>query len=177
MLSTSQRSTGAVDIVALTVGGLLGAAIGAGAGWWVWGRSRRTLSNQVVNMYKRLTAADIERQRLKEELAAVADARQAVDIDLREAVTSNGPPSHDMSVVLEELETQPDLKLVKGIGPKMAVVLAGEGITSLSRLANMSDSALDHLSIRLPTLAERIEKEGWREQARELLSPSRSHAK
>jgi predicted flap endonuclease-1-like 5' DNA nuclease len=177
MLSISQRSTGAVDIVGLIVGALLGAAMGAGAGWWVWGRSRRTLSNQVVNMYKRLTAADIERQRLKEELAAVADARQSVDIDLREAVTSNGPPAHDMSVVLEELETQPDLELVKGIGPKIAVLLAGEGITSLDRLANMTDSALYHLSIRLPTVAERIEKEGWREQARELLSPSRSHAK
>jgi len=171
-----------VDIVGLLVGGLLGAAIGAVAGWWVWGRSRRTLSNQVVNMYKRLTAADIERQRLKEELAAIADARQPdarqpVGIDLREAVTSYGPPAHDMSVVLEELETQPDLELVKGIGPKMAVLLAGEGITSLNRLANMTDSALYHLSLRLPTLAERIEKEGWRDQARELLSPSRSHAK
>jgi predicted flap endonuclease-1-like 5' DNA nuclease len=166
-----------VDIVGLLVGGLLGIALGAAAGWWVWGRSRRTLSNQVVNMYKRLTAADIERQRLKEELTAVADARQSVDIDLRETVTSSGPPSHDMSVVLEELETQPDLELVKGIGPKMAVLLAGEGITSLNRLANMTDSAVYHLSIRLPALAERIEKEGWREQARELLSPSRSHAK
>lgn len=166
-----------MDIVGLLVGGFLGAAFGAAAGWWVWGRSRRTLSNQVVNMYKRLTAADIERQRLKEELAAVADARQSVDIDLRETVASSGPPSHDMSVVLEELETQPDLELVKGIGPKMAVLLAGEGITSLNRLANMTDSAVYHLSIRLPALAERIEKEGWREQARELLSPSRSHAK
>ncbi|HEX5671960.1 MAG TPA: hypothetical protein VFY46_04480 [Acidimicrobiia bacterium] len=166
-----------MDIVGMIIGALLGVAMGVGAGWWVWGRSRRTLSNQVVNMYKRLTAADIERQRLKEELAAVNDARQSVDIDLRAAVTSSGPPAHDMSVVLEELETQPDLELVKGIGPKIAVLLAGEGITSLNRLANMTDSALNHLSIRLPTVAERIEKEGWREQARELLSPSRSHAK
>lgn len=166
-----------MDIVGLIVGAFVGAAIGASAGWWVWGRSRRTLSNQVVNMYKRLTAADIERQRLKEELAAVTDARPSLDVDLREAATSNGPPSHDMSVVLEELETQPDLKLIRGIGPKIAVLLAGEGITSLNRLASMTDSALYHLAIRLPTLAERIEKEGWREQASELLSPSRSHAK
>jgi predicted flap endonuclease-1-like 5' DNA nuclease len=161
----------------MIVGALLGIAIGAASAWWVWGRSRRTLSNQVVNMYKRLTAADIERQRLKEELAAIADSRQSVDIDLRETVTSNGPPAHDMSVVLEELETQPDLQLVKGIGPKIAALLAGEGITSLNRLANITDSALYHISIRLPAVAERIEKEGWREQARELLSPSRSHAK
>jgi predicted flap endonuclease-1-like 5' DNA nuclease len=161
----------------MIVGALLGIAIGAASAWWVWGRSRRTLSNQVVNMYKRLTAADIERQRLKEELAAITDSRQSVDIDLRETVTSNGPPAHDMSVVLEELETQPDLQLVTGIGPKIAALLAGEGITSLNRLANITDSALYHISIRLPAVAERIEKEGWREQARELLSPSRSHAK
>jgi len=165
-----------VDIVGLIVGGLVGVAIGAGIGWWVWGRSRRTLSNQVVNMYKRLTAADIERERLKEELAAVTEAHQPVGIDLREPVTSNEPPAHDMLVVLEELDTQPDLKLIKGIGPKIAVLLATEGITSLNRLANMTDSALDHLSIRLPTVAARIEKEGWREQARELLATSGSHA-
>jgi predicted flap endonuclease-1-like 5' DNA nuclease len=166
-----------VDFVGPVVAALVGAAIGAGVGWWVWGRSRKTLSNQVVNMYKRLTAADVERQRLKEELAALTETRQTVDVDLRETITKDGPPSHDMLVVLEELDTQPDLKLIKGIGPKIAVLLASEGITSLTRLANMTDSALHHLSIRLPTVAARIEKEDWRQQARELLSPSRSHAK
>jgi predicted flap endonuclease-1-like 5' DNA nuclease len=166
-----------VDIVGLIVGALVGVAIGGGVGWFVWGRSRRTLSNQVVNLYKRLTAADIERQRLQEELNATVIAPKAVAIDLRESSDTPLPPAHDMSVVLDELETRPDLELVKGIGPKIAVLLAGEGINSLNRLANMTDSALYHLSIRLPTVAERIEKEGWREQARELLSPSRSHAK
>lgn len=166
-----------MDIVGLIVGALFGAAIGAGVGWFIWGRSRRTLSNQVVNMYKRLSAADVERQRLQEELNSAAAFPKTISLDLRDAAEPSEPPAHDMSVVLDELETRPDLELVKGIGPKIAVLLAAEGITSLNRLANMSDSALYHLSIRLPTVAERIEKEGWREQARELLSPSRSHAK
>ncbi len=166
-----------MDIVGLIVGALVGVAIGGGIGWFVWGRSRRTLSNQVVNLYKRLTAADIERQRLAEEMNSAAAVPKAVSIDLREPAQPYQPPAHDMSVVLDELETRPDLEQVKGIGPKIAVLLAAEGITSLNRLANMTDSALYHLSIRLPTVAERIEKEGWREQAQELLYSSRSHAK
>lgn len=176
MLSIVKGALGTVEIVGLIVGALSGAAIGVGVGWWAWGRSRRTLSNQVVNMYKRLTAADIERQRLKEELTALAETRQSVDIDIRETSLGNGPPSHDMLVVLNELETRPDLELVKGIGPKIAVLLAGEGITNLNRLANMTDAALHHLSIRLPAVVTRIEKEGWREQARELLASSESQA-
>ncbi|MEX2623707.1 MAG: hypothetical protein WD651_08260 [Acidimicrobiia bacterium] len=166
-----------MDIVGLIVGALFGAAIGAGVGWFVWGRSRRTLSNQVVNLYTRLSAADVERLRLQEELNSTAALPKVISLDLRYDAEPTEPPAHDMSVVLDELETRPDLELVKGIGPKIAVLLAAEGITSLNRLANMSDSALYHLSIRLPTVAERIEREGWREQARELLFPSRSHAK
>jgi predicted flap endonuclease-1-like 5' DNA nuclease len=176
-------------------------AIGLVIGWLIWGRSRRKLSEQIVTMYNRLTASDIERERLLDELAALPRG-DVVKIDLRSvpegagegpgggmrstrdttdrdsstrsarALRGQSSPAHDMVVVLDELETRADLEQVKGIGPKIAVLLAAEGITNLRRLANLSDDALDHLGVRLPAVAERVRREGWREQARDLLADS-----
>ncbi|HKX76636.1 MAG TPA: hypothetical protein VJR05_14740 [Acidimicrobiia bacterium] len=147
---------------------VLGALAGAGLGWFLWGRKRRILSEQIVAMYNRLTASDLEKERLLDELAA---ASRPVEPPRPSPSPSPGAsPSHDMNVVLHELETKADLENIKGIGPKLALLLAAEGINNLARLANMSDGALDHLGHRLPAVAERIRREKWREQAREILA-------
>jgi len=140
-------------------------------GWFVWGRSRRLLSDQIVTMINRLTASDIERQRLLDELS-VAPHSSNVRVELSDETPAAKSPSHDMMVVLDELETQAGLEHVRGIGPKIAVLLAAEGINNLNRLANLSDGAIEHLAIRLPAVAERVRREGWREQAQELLNGS-----
>ena len=61
-----------------------------------------------------------------------------------------------------------DLTRIKGIGAKLAQMLADRGIDRFSRLANMSDEACEQFEndIGFP---ERIRRERWREQAVEAI--------
>ncbi len=150
-----------------------GVTLGTFVAWFFWGRERQALVRENTEMRTRLTSMDFDRQRLIGELES---AHAQVEHMANARVPATPPPTTDMMVVLEELEMDESLQAIKGVGPKLALLLAAEGINNLSRLANMSDGALQHLAIRLPTIAERLRREGWREQAREILD-SRAQSK
>jgi predicted flap endonuclease-1-like 5' DNA nuclease len=152
---------------------VIGVAAGILAGWYTWGRTRAGMSQQVVEMRTRLTSMELDRQRLNRELDAAREKAAQLTVDLRRS--DERDTSHDMMVVLREIEADVELQQIRGVGPKLALALAGEGITTLARLANLTDSAVEHLAIRLPAVADRIIREGWREQARELLENRRVH--
>jgi predicted flap endonuclease-1-like 5' DNA nuclease len=152
-----------------------GLAIGVVLGWFAWGRRRAEMTRELAEMRTRLTSIDMDRQRLLERQQATHYQLEVLQNELKAIrraprAPSPPPPAHEMMVVLQELEVDERLQNIKGVGPKLALMLAAEGITSLSRLANLTEEALDHLSVRIPAVAERARREGWREQARDLLA-------
>ncbi len=69
-----------------------------------------------------------------------------------------------------------DVSLIDGIGPKLTKVLAAEGITKLSQIAGLTDSALAKLDTKL-ALKGRATREDWIAQAKELLAGHAPRAK
>ena len=69
-----------------------------------------------------------------------------------------------------------DISLIGGVGPALKKKLEGAGITSLKQIADLSDDAAAKLDEEL-TLGGRIERDEWREQAKELLAGKPPRAK
>lgn len=59
-----------------------------------------------------------------------------------------------------------DLRRIKGVGPKLAVLLQSLGVTSYAQIAAWSDADIDSIDAQLGTFAGRIRRDSWVEQAR-----------
>jgi predicted flap endonuclease-1-like 5' DNA nuclease len=62
-----------------------------------------------------------------------------------------------------------DVTLIRGIGPRIAGILAANGITSLRRIAAFTPDDVARIGPLLPVYPGRIADDRWIEQARELL--------
>ena len=62
-----------------------------------------------------------------------------------------------------------DVTAIKGIGPKIAEILAGLGITSLRQVAQLTEPDLDRIGEHLPVYGRRARDDRWVDQARRLL--------
>ena len=59
-----------------------------------------------------------------------------------------------------------DLKRIKGLGPKLATLLAGLGVTRFDQIAAWSDTDIAAIDAHLGQFAGRIVRDNWVEQAR-----------
>jgi len=69
-----------------------------------------------------------------------------------------------------------DLSLIAGVGAVIVKKLAGEGVTSLTQIAELTPERIAELDEKL-NLRGRIEREEWVEQAKELLAGKPPRAK
>ena len=65
--------------------------------------------------------------------------------------------------------TPDDVRLIRGIGPKIAGILAANGINSLRQIATFTAADIDRIGPLLPVYPGRIHDDRWVEQARELI--------
>lgn len=63
-----------------------------------------------------------------------------------------------------------DLKVIRGIGPRMEELLATLGITSWEQLAGLDESGVARVDDALMEFPGRIERDQWVDQARELIA-------
>ena len=63
-----------------------------------------------------------------------------------------------------------DLRLIKGVGPKLVTLLAQEGVTHFAQIAAWSDSDVAKIDAKLGRFKGRIERDQWVEQAKLLIS-------
>lgn len=64
--------------------------------------------------------------------------------------------------------TADDLKLIHGVGPRIEAILHAHGITRFAQIARLSPAEVEKLGENLGAFADRIEREDWRGQARNL---------
>ncbi len=62
--------------------------------------------------------------------------------------------------------TGDDLTRIKGLGPKIAALLQGLGVSSFAQIAAWDDAEIDRIDAELGTFAGRIRRDNWVEQAR-----------
>lgn len=87
------------------------------------------------------------------ELVAAAAAREVKAA----AEPQPAPPASDAA---------DDLTRIKGLGPKLATLLAGLGVTRFAQIAAWSDADIDRIDAQLGNFAGRIRRDNWVEQAK-----------
>lgn len=102
-------------------------------------------------------------ERAQETLRADVDARIAA----MEARLAEGPTT---GTTKKAAAPEPELRRIKGVGPKYEKVLRDLGITTLAQVAAMQDDDLARVAAQLSVPAERIRKLGWPEIARSLIA-------
>lgn len=103
-------------------------------------------------------------ERAQESLRADIDARLAA----MEARLAEAPRTGTSKKLAAGPE--PELRRIKGVGPKYEKALNEVGITTLAQVAAMSDDDLGRVAAQLSVPVERVRKLGWPEIARGLLS-------
>lgn len=138
----------------------------------IWGSMRRRAKAQAV--------AESERHEAAIEAVEAEDSAEGVDETPPVAVIE--APMIAMAPMAAPVvapvvppaappaDTEYPLTTLKGLGPRAAAVLAGEGIASVADLAALDDAAAAALDTRLGPLAGRIARDRWVEQARLLTS-------
>ena len=63
-------------------------------------------------------------------------------------------------------QTSDDLTRIKGLGPKIAIILQEQGITEYAQIAAWDDAEIDRIDALLDRFAGRIRRDSWVEQAK-----------
>ena len=99
--------------------------------------------------------------------AALAASGPDVMAGLGEIVAAATPAPADAGALAARAEASgDDLTRLKGVGPKLAALLASLGITRLEQIAALSDSDLARIDGQLGAFAGRPLRDNWVEQAR-----------
>jgi len=144
-----------------------------------------TLSVQQMEFEQKLESvtntSDIHLNKLKqcreafdEKDKALAKATKKVE-ELKKAAKSKRPKV--TANTKKTVEAKPlkapihDLKMIKGIGPKIQVMLKSKGITSFDQIASLKTKEIENLNDEFD-LKDRINREEWVKQAKLLLKKS-----
>jgi predicted flap endonuclease-1-like 5' DNA nuclease len=79
-----------------------------------------------------------------------------------EVADAEGPPPPATASAPGEVD---DLRRIKGVGPKLAALLHGLGITRYSQIAGWTEADIDRIDPQLGAFAGRIRRDNWVEQA------------
>ena len=151
-------------LIGLVIGLLLGFLIRRHRTTKATQEAMRDLKTRLTSLNLRLEASQNELSASKSAVAKLLDEGHSGPADLKEAVGQQSP----LMMLVERTDSHL-LSKVTGIGPKLAVALASFGITDLERLADVNERDLSAIEATAPSLAERIVRENWKEQAMELL--------
>jgi predicted flap endonuclease-1-like 5' DNA nuclease len=93
---------------------------------------------------------------------AAAATSEVVDAE-PEAKSSEAPEQAETPQDTGELD---DLRRIKGVGPKLVVLLHSLGVTRYAQIAAWTDADIERFDAQLGTFAGRIRRDSWVEQAK-----------
>jgi large subunit ribosomal protein L21 len=108
-------------------------------------------------------AKKIVASKLKKGKKAKAKAEKKAEKKVKETVKKVKEAVED---VAKEIKND-DLKLIKGLGEKMAEKLNSEGITSFEQLAKMTEKEVNALDAKIKSFAARFNRYEWGKQAKD----------
>lgn len=151
------------DLLSLAIG----VAIGVLSAFLAWKFRFSTDREQMRDLNTRLTSQALQLERARQELADSKAILARMLIERDENYTGG---FQDGEEGLDPTDSDPlRLTMVAGIGPKLAITLASYGVTDLIRLASLSDQQMTAIESSAPSLADRMTREGWKQQAIRLL--------
>lgn len=127
---------------------LISLVIGLAVSWFIFVANRRT-------------SVTIDRKDVLEEGAARAARNQAlIDAPGKLGKTAEAPATPP------PLTGGDDLTRIKGLGPKIATLLNGQGVTSYAQIAAWDDAEIDRIDGLLDRFQGRIRRDDWVAQAK-----------
>jgi predicted flap endonuclease-1-like 5' DNA nuclease len=143
---------------------LAGFLLGVLVGWWIWARSAPPVIVEpaLVNQLRaELDGSNAALARMESDLGASQNARKALEASL----AAVGMPVAPLFLEAPDGPAD-DLTVVRGIGPRLAVLLNSIGIFHLRQLAGWSDADIAEIDTRLGAFKGRIARDNWVEQAK-----------
>ncbi|HUP14548.1 MAG TPA: hypothetical protein VM848_00585 [Acidimicrobiia bacterium] len=151
------------DFVSLVIG----VAVGVLAAFAAWKLRFSKDREQTRDLNTRLTSQSYQLDRARQELA---DTKAGVARMLADRYENFTAGANGADEGLDSTDSDPlRLTMVAGIGPKLAITLASYGVTDLIRLASLSEQQMTVIESSAPSLADRMSREGWKQQALRLL--------
>ena len=98
------------------------------------------------------------------------DAETGDGVPMREAMKEVPPSPAPAPSAAPDPASGDDLRRIKGVGPKLANLLAELGVTSFAQIAGWSDADIDRIDAKLGRFQGRIRRDNWVEQAKLLQS-------
>jgi predicted flap endonuclease-1-like 5' DNA nuclease len=141
---------------------IIALVLGLVVAWWIFVGGRRT-------------RVEIDRRDTLDEGADKARRNQALIDAPGGAAEPIPPPTPEglagVGVAIQaEVPRAPaphdDLTRIKGVGPKLAVLLHSLGVTGFDDIAGWDDAAIDRIDAQLGQFSGRIRRDNWVEQAR-----------
>lgn len=142
---------------------LAGFLLGVLVGWWIWARSAPPMIVEpvIVNQLRaELDGANTALARTESELGASQNARKALEASLAAA----GMPVAPLFLEAPDGPAD-DLTIIRGIGPRLAVLLNSLGIFHLRQIARWSDADIAEVDTKLGAFKGRIARDNWVDQA------------
>ena len=94
--------------------------------------------------------------------------KKAAPAPAKKAAAKKSAPAKAAAPAKKAAAPEPELRRIKGIGPKYEKALREAGITTLAQVAAMTDDDLARIAGLLAVPVERVRKLGWPEAARAL---------
>ena len=85
-----------------------------------------------------------------------------------QSVAANTADEDEISIESHSESTTDDLKLIKGVGPKLEKMLNELGITTFAQIAAWSKSDIEEISEKLGSFKDRVTRDDWVKKARQL---------
>lgn len=126
---------------------LIALAVGIAVAWLIFVSNRKT-------------SVLTDRRDVLDEGAERAQRNQAL-IDAAGKPVEAAPVPTPTPVTLED-----DLTRIKGLGPKIATMLAGMGVTRFDHIAQWNDAEIDRIDAQLGRFSGRIRRDNWVVQAK-----------
>lgn len=148
--------------------------IGLVVAWYLFHASRRT---RVTGSSKDVLDEGADRAQRNNALidSAPAATRETASPEpdalplVSAAAAPEAPDSTIAAVVVEveeSAESEDDLTRIKGVGPKLAAILADLGVTRFSQIAAWDDAEIQRINSHLGRFEGRITRDDWVGQAR-----------
>lgn len=148
--------------------------IGLVVAWYLFHASRRT---RVTGSSKDVLDEGADRAQRNNALidSAPAATRETASPEpdalplVSAAAAPEAPDSTIAAVVVEveeSAESEDDLTRIKGVGPKLAAILADLGVTRFSQIAAWDDAEIQRIDLHLGRFEGRITRDDWVGQAR-----------
>ena len=127
----------------------------------------RDLADDVSKAVTHTEKADVEPSSVKTDASAVAPSEAAAIM----ASAGAGAAADAPSATAASIGTGADnLRLLKGVGPKLAALLTQLGITRFDQIATWNEADVTLIDSQLGNFKGRIVRDNWIEQARFLAS-------